>query len=106
MVSRRICRSRLATFTPGKLIVIFGRVDFDKYESTFVFFNPEFELDRGGTNLSSLDIGRIVPIYEESAGITSRQFRRIVSSALNDSGRKPRRSASRRIRNAQRSFRI
>ena len=70
-------------FAAGKVIVIFGRVDFDKYESTFVFFNPEYELIEEG-DLSSLDIGRVVPIYEESGGITSRQFRRIVSSALND----------------------
>jgi ATP-dependent DNA helicase RecG len=70
-------------FAAGRLVVIFGRVDFDKYESTFVFFNPEYELIEEG-ELSSLDIGRIVPIYEESGGITTRQFRRLVSSALND----------------------
>src|SRR5215472_4834555 len=70
------------TFPAGRLLVLFGRVDFDNYESTFVFFNPEYEvIDEG--ELSSLDIGRIVPIYEETAGITSRQFRRIVSAALN-----------------------
>src|SRR5262249_56444838 len=31
---------------------------------------------------ASLDIGRYVPIYEEVAGISSRQLRRIISSAL------------------------
>jgi ATP-dependent DNA helicase RecG len=74
------------TFPAGRSLVLFGRVDFDKYESTFAFFNPEFEVIDEGDGLTSLDIGRIVPIYEEAAGITSRQFRRIVSSALNQLG--------------------
>src|SRR5262249_47358904 len=30
-------------FSAGREIVLFGRVDFDRYESKFVFFNPEFE---------------------------------------------------------------
>ncbi len=70
-------------FSAGKPLVLFGRVDFDSYESTFVLFNPEFEVIDDSDSLSSLDIGRIVPIYEEAGGITTRQFRRIVSSALN-----------------------
>jgi len=77
-------------FRAGRKVVLFGRVDFDRYESKFVFFNPEFELlaesDENDENdeTSSLDIGRYVPIYEELAGITSRQFRRIIASALAD----------------------
>jgi ATP-dependent DNA helicase RecG len=71
-------------FSAGREVVLFGRVDFDRHESKFVFFNPEFELLDGGEGSASLDIGRCVPIYEEIAGITSRQFRRIVSGALTD----------------------
>jgi ATP-dependent DNA helicase RecG len=72
-------------FNAGREVVLFGRVDFDRHESMFVFFNPEFELlDETEAPTTSLDIGRIVPIYEEVAGITSRQFRRIVSAALAD----------------------
>src|SRR6266581_4993350 len=70
-------------FSAGREVVLFGRVDFDRYESKFVFFNPEFELlEEGGA--ASLDIGRYVPIYEEAAGITSRQLRRIIAGALAD----------------------
>ena len=72
------------TFAAGRELVLFGRVDFDKYESKFVFFNPEFELLDDGDEAASLDIGRYVPIYEEAAGITSRQFRRLISSALKE----------------------
>jgi ATP-dependent DNA helicase RecG len=74
-------------FSAGREVVLFGRVDFDRYESKFVFFNPEFELlDQGsrGDDSSSLDVGRYVPIYEEIAGITSRQMRRIVAATLAD----------------------
>ena len=75
-------------FSAGREVVLFGRVDFDRYESKFVFFNPEFELlDKeggGGDDSSSLDVGRYVPIYEEIAGITSRQMRRIVAATLGD----------------------
>jgi ATP-dependent DNA helicase RecG len=71
-------------FHAGREVVLFGRVDFDRYESKFVFFNPEFELLEDKDEATSLDIGRYVPIYEEAAGITSRQFRRIIAAALRD----------------------
>jgi ATP-dependent DNA helicase RecG len=83
-------------FSAGREVVLFGHVDFDRYESKFVFFNPEFELlepegraRQGEASIeadqtTSLDIGRYVPIYEELAGITSRQFRRIVAAVLSD----------------------
>jgi ATP-dependent DNA helicase RecG len=71
-------------FAAGREVVLFGRVDFDRYESRFVFFNPEFELHDENDETTSLDIGRFVPIYEETAGITSRQFRRLISAALRD----------------------
>jgi ATP-dependent DNA helicase RecG len=71
-------------FHAGRELVLYGRVDFDRHESKFVFFNPEFELLDDSEAAGSLDIGRIVPIYEEVAGITSRQFRRIVSAALSE----------------------
>ena len=75
-------------FIAGREVVLYGRVDRDGYESKMVFFNPEFELlaegDDGPGDSPSLDIGRIVPIYEEMAGLTSRQLRRIVWAALAD----------------------
>src|SRR5262249_57341240 len=52
-------------FHAGRDVVLFGRVDFDRYESKFVFFNPEFELLDESDETTSLDIGRFVPIYEE-----------------------------------------
>jgi ATP-dependent DNA helicase RecG len=71
-------------FSAGREVVLYGRVDFDRYDSKFAFFNPEFELLDQSDETASLDIGRYVPIYEEAAGITSRQFRRIIAAALSD----------------------
>ena len=71
-------------FSAGREIVLFGRVDVDRYDSKFVFFNPEFELLEDSDESGSLDIGRYVPVYEEVAGITSRQFRRTIAGALSD----------------------
>src|SRR5207247_2966537 len=71
-------------FSAGREVVLFGRVDFDRYESKFVFFNPEVELLDEGEDSASLDIGRYAPVYEEVGGITSRQLRHIIAAALAD----------------------
>src|SRR5688572_11001078 len=64
-----------AMFAAGRQIVLFGRAEWDSREGKLVFFNPEFELiEDDETGLQSLDIGRIVPIYEEIAGLTNRQL--------------------------------
>src|SRR3989449_700668 len=74
-------------FSAGREVVLFGRVDFDRYGSKFVFFNPEFELLDEGKDSASLDIGRYVPVYEGVGGITSRQLRHIIAAALADSAK-------------------
>jgi ATP-dependent DNA helicase RecG len=73
-------------FAAGRELVLFGRVEYDRHDSGFVFFNPEFEIldEEESAGRASLDIGRVVPIYEEAAGLTSRQLRRLVSAALAD----------------------
>ena len=70
----------------GRQMILFGRVDRDTYDSKLVFFNPEFELleEETPSAAASLDVGRIVPIYEEIGGMTSRQLRRLVFAALAD----------------------
>src|SRR5262245_46411023 len=78
----------------GRHVVMYGRAEVDNYDSAFVFYNPEFELldeveesekeKPAKTDAFSLDIGRVVPIYEEIGGLTSRQLRRIVFAALED----------------------
>src|SRR5207249_4385219 len=82
-------------FKPGQMVALYGKVEGDLYGGELQLVQPQFEIlddptssngsDAAGQNLAaSLEIGRIVPIYE-SAGqgrLTARWFRRIIYSAL------------------------
>src|SRR5215475_1006692 len=75
-------------FQPGQLVALYGKVESDHGELELK--QPQFEIVGDGEDeaekkvAQSLEIGRIVPIYE-SAGqgrLTSRWFRRIIHGAL------------------------
>ena len=75
-------------FQPGQMLALYGRVELNRGELQLV--QPQFEIlaeadgDAEQKAAESLEIGRIVPIYE-SAGqgkLTTRWFRRIIHSAL------------------------
>src|SRR5215472_3898587 len=74
-------------FQPGQMIALYGRVEDNRGELQLV--QPQFEIIGGdGPGVTraaeSLEIGRIVPIYE-SAGqgrLTARWFRRAIRAAL------------------------
>src|SRR5438876_1554660 len=77
-------------FQPGQVVALYGKVQEDRGELQLV--QPQFEIlgepegDAEQKAAESLEIGRIVPIYE-SAGqgrLTSRWFRRIIRKALED----------------------
>jgi ATP-dependent DNA helicase RecG len=76
-------------FKPGQLVALYGKVEEDDYSGDLQIVQPQFEIlgdaDEGGEKAAtSLEVGRIVPIYE-SAGqgrLTSRWFRRIIHTAL------------------------
>ena len=81
-------------FKPGQMVALYGKVDVD-HRGELQITQPQFEIlndpsddaaaDAADQKLaSSLEVGRIVPIYE-SAGqgrLTARWFRRIIRSAL------------------------
>ena len=75
-------------FQPGQMVALYGKVEDNRGELQLV--QPQFEIIGEGEGeaekrvAESLEIGRIVPIYE-SAGqgrLTSRWFRRIIHAAL------------------------
>jgi ATP-dependent DNA helicase RecG len=75
-------------FQPGQMLALYGRVELNRGELQLI--QPQFEVlaepdgDAEQKAAESLEIGRIVPIYE-SAGqgkLTTRWFRRIIHSAL------------------------
>jgi ATP-dependent DNA helicase RecG len=77
-------------FQPGQLLALYGRVEENRGELQLI--QPQFEIlgeaegDVEQKAAESLEIGRIVPIYE-SAGqgrLTSRWFRRIIHKALEE----------------------
>jgi ATP-dependent DNA helicase RecG len=82
-------------FKAGQIVALYGKVDEDRTSGGLQIIQPEFEiLDDGneehsgeaaGARLAtSLEIGRIVPIYESAGNgkLTSRWFRRIIRTAL------------------------
>ncbi len=74
-------------FKPGQMVALYGKVEVDDRRGDFQIIQPQFEIlgdpsDEGATEsagekfAASLEVGRIVPIYE-SAGqgrLTSRWF--------------------------------
>lgn len=82
-------------FRPGQLVALYGKVEPGWKGRGLQIIQPQFEiLDNGqgelasdeadAAEIQSLEVGRIVPIYESAANqkLTSRWFRRIVHGAL------------------------
>jgi ATP-dependent DNA helicase RecG len=78
-------------FKPGQLIALYGKVEQDSRNGELQIIQPQYEVlgdSASGEDkaASSLEVGRIVPIYE-SAGqgrVTSRWFRRVIRTALDN----------------------
>ncbi len=80
-------------FKPGQLVALYGKVEQERSGGELQLVQPQFEIlgdssdqAEGGEQkaASSLEVGRIVPIYE-SAGqgrLTPRWFRRIIHAVL------------------------
>ncbi len=81
-------------FQPGQMIALYGKVEEDQRSRELQIIQPQFEIlgDPGdsGENgaekkaAASLEIGRIVPIYEAIGKLTPRWFRRIIRLALDN----------------------
>jgi ATP-dependent DNA helicase RecG len=76
-------------FKPGQMVALYGRVERDSRNGELELIQPQVEfLDDGddgtGQKKGSLEIGRIVPIYESAAQgrINARWFRKTIHTAL------------------------
>jgi len=80
-------------FKPGQIVALYGKVEEDYRGGELQLTQPQFEIIGEADNASdsteqklaaSLEIGRIVPIYESTGQgrLTSRWFRRIIHTAL------------------------
>ncbi len=77
-------------FKPGQLVALYGKVEEDQRTGKLTLMQPEFEIlgdadgDASDAAAASLEVGRIVPIYE-SAGqgkLSARWFRRVIRGVL------------------------
>jgi len=65
----------------GAEIIVSGQVT--RYREALTYTNPAFELVKtDADNPDVVHVGRIVPIYAETAGITSKWLRRVIHTAL------------------------
>ena len=79
-------------FKPGEMLALYGKVEEDQRSRELQIIQPQIEVlgDAGGDNAAekkaaeSLEIGRIVPIYEAIGRLTSRWFRRAIRTALDN----------------------
>ena len=80
-------------FTPGQMIALYGKVEEDARSRELQIMQPQFEIlgdSSGGESgaekkaVESLEIGRIVPIYEAIGRLTPRWFRRAIHTALDN----------------------
>jgi len=84
-------------FQPGQIVALYGKVEADSRSGELQIVQPQFEIigDADVENetdspsaeqkiAASLEIGRIVPIYESAGNgrLTSRWFRRVIHKAL------------------------
>src|ERR1700746_2176780 len=80
-------------FVPGQMIALYGKVEEDPRSRELQIMQPQFEILGEGADsengadkkvAESLEIGRIVPIYEAIGRLTPRWFRRIIHTALDN----------------------
>jgi ATP-dependent DNA helicase RecG len=81
-------------FKPGQMIALYGKVEEDQRSRELQIVQPQFEFlgdptDSGENGADkkaaeSLEIGRIVPIYEAIGRLTPRWFRRAIRTALDN----------------------
>jgi ATP-dependent DNA helicase RecG len=80
-------------FKPGQMIALYGKVEEDPRSHELQIIQPEFELLGDSSDgedstdkrvAESLEIGRIVPIYEATGKLSSRWFRKAIRTALDN----------------------
>jgi ATP-dependent DNA helicase RecG len=70
-------------FKSGQTVIFYGKFEVDPYGTgNLQVINPEFEILEEAYSGDSLEMGRIVPVYESVKGCSARVLRRIVHSVL------------------------
>ncbi len=72
-------------FRPGQRVFFYGKVDYDRFGSgNLQMVQPQFEIlpDGETPNGHSLEVGRVVPIYESVGKMSARVIRRLIWTGL------------------------
>ena len=71
-------------FEPGQKVALFGKIEYDNYTGALSMMHPEFETLSGEDDEgpAALHVGRVVPIYEAVAKISTRVLRTLIHNAL------------------------
>ncbi len=72
-------------FRPSQRVFFYGKVDFDRYGSgNFQIVQPQFEIlpESEAATGDSLEVGRVVPIYESIGKLGPRTLRHLIWGAL------------------------
>jgi ATP-dependent DNA helicase RecG len=69
---------------PGQKVALYGKVEFDSYAGQLNILHPEFEIlsDDDDAVEAALHLGRVVPVYEAVAKISTRVLRAMVHRVL------------------------
>jgi len=82
-------------FKPGQIVALYGKVEAAWKGRGLQMLQPQFEIlgEADGTEGSdeekkwnSLEVGRVVPVYEATGKLTSKWFRRVIHGALEQLG--------------------
>ena len=73
-------------FKRGQQVIFHGKFEPDPYGAgSLQVINPEFEiLDQAVSVQGSIDMGRIVPVYEATKGLGTRTLRRLIHTVLSE----------------------
>jgi len=67
-------------FKVGQQVVLYGKVDF--YKDRLQIVSPDYEIITDDKDEQSLSLGRIVPVYPSTRGITQRYLRKTINLCL------------------------
>ncbi len=74
---------RQKIFRPGQRVFFYGKVERDPYGTgNLQIIQPQYEILAEGDERDSLEVGRVVPIYESIGKLGPRVVRRLVRTAL------------------------
>ncbi len=73
-------------FAPGQKVALYGKVEYDSFTGQLQMLHPEYEIltDEDDMAEAALHVGRVVPVYEAVAKISTRLLRALFNRVLQE----------------------